>query len=106
MATRIVDRMDHLGGSVEDIPVLVNAVKSLIGYAYYLQQKIHSMEMRLQSFGQPNDGGTECWISVDLAQEFGVDPPSELLDYVEARRLRLAIPASLRESQEELVASG
>lgn len=86
--------------------IMFDAIKSLIGYTYYLQESIRSMEMRLRELGKPNDGGTECWISVDLAQEFGVDPPSELRDYAEARQRRLATPVSLRESQEELVVSG
>ena len=92
--SRIVDRMEHHHryGALEDIPVLVDAVKSLISCVYGLPESVAAMEQRLRAAGHSNDNHIEGWFSPDLEKEFGGAPPAELLGYVEARRERQATP--------------
>ena len=84
-ASRIVDRMDHNHrcGTVEDIPVLVDAIKGLISNVYYLREQIGNLEQHFAVLGHPVQYPARVWLSHVLANEFGVELPVELAESIE-----------------------
>ena len=65
-------------GTVEDIPILVDAVKALIEISYRQSELIRHMDRRLALLGEPSQLSYH-YVSAALAQEFGVVPPTDLV---------------------------